>query len=277
MGTDSLAELPDPDGAELRDLVPRTSARVIYGILYKHRFDGITMQDVRRIAAPILAELGVAGEQEQLDRRKRDLHEHFIIKAVRRGKEVRHKLLGRRSTPRTLRGGVSQRLRYEVLQVGYCQKCGRRPPEVELVVDHIIPLNLGGTNDRENLQALCEECNAGKKDLFADYSASYGDKIRVAMAFSEPHRRIGELLKAFHPDAVPSDLLGAVASVQQFQEDWQKRTRELRAIGWDFEVEKRREKGRVRSFYRLTKAAPWPPGDIASEIRRRERAKKGNR
>src|SRR6266540_6841397 len=73
METSELGELPDPDGEELRNLVPRTSARVIYGILYRHRTEGITMQEVRRIAAPILAELGVAGEQEQLDRRKRDL------------------------------------------------------------------------------------------------------------------------------------------------------------------------------------------------------------
>ncbi|MCL5099991.1 MAG: HNH endonuclease [Candidatus Marsarchaeota archaeon] len=43
-----------------------------------------------------------------------------------------------------------------------CQYCGRKPPEVELEVDHVIPRALGGSNDISNLKTACRECNRGK-------------------------------------------------------------------------------------------------------------------
>jgi hypothetical protein len=43
-----------------------------------------------------------------------------------------------------------------------CAYCGRRPPEVTLEVDHIIPRAEGGTNDPENLTTACWDCNHGK-------------------------------------------------------------------------------------------------------------------
>lgn len=48
-----------------------------------------------------------------------------------------------------------------------CVKCGRSPSlnhAVELEVDHIKPVAKGGTNEIENLQTLCKDCNQGKKD-----------------------------------------------------------------------------------------------------------------
>lgn len=43
-----------------------------------------------------------------------------------------------------------------------CQYCGRTPPEVVLVCDHIRPVSSGGTNDQINLVTSCEACNQGK-------------------------------------------------------------------------------------------------------------------
>jgi hypothetical protein len=45
----------------------------------------------------------------------------------------------------------------------FCSMCGSRD---ELVVDHIIPVSVGGADDAvPNMQLLCVPCNAGKSDL----------------------------------------------------------------------------------------------------------------
>lgn len=44
-----------------------------------------------------------------------------------------------------------------------CQSCGQTQLEVQLTVDHIIPLARGGSNDISNLQTLCLKCNQRKR------------------------------------------------------------------------------------------------------------------
>ncbi|MEW6862414.1 HNH endonuclease signature motif containing protein [Trueperella pyogenes] len=41
-----------------------------------------------------------------------------------------------------------------------CERDGRITPAAE--VDHILPLDRGGTHDEENLQALCKPCHSAK-------------------------------------------------------------------------------------------------------------------
>lgn len=63
------------------------------------------------------------------------------------------------------RGTVTLRTRYEVLKRDKfrCKICGRSETDgVKLHVDHKISLADGGTDEIENLQTLCEECNLGK-------------------------------------------------------------------------------------------------------------------
>lgn len=62
------------------------------------------------------------------------------------------------------RKSLSKRTRFEVLKRdGFaCRYCGRRPPEVELVVDHVFPVASGGGNEMANLAAACRDCNLGK-------------------------------------------------------------------------------------------------------------------
>ncbi|HEX8657230.1 MAG TPA: HNH endonuclease signature motif containing protein [Hymenobacter sp.] len=52
-------------------------------------------------------------------------------------------------------------LRSEVLAAaGYqCEQCGNRN---KLTLDHIVARHIGGGNHRENLQCLCQKCNAAK-------------------------------------------------------------------------------------------------------------------
>jgi DnaD/phage-associated family protein len=59
---------------------------------------------------------------------------------------------------------ISNSLRFEIFQRDQhtCQCCGRQAPEVELEIDHLIPVARGGTDDFENLLTSCRECNSGK-------------------------------------------------------------------------------------------------------------------
>jgi len=61
---------------------------------------------------------------------------------------------------------LSKALRFEILaRDGFrCQYCGTGAKDTVLHVDHIKPLAKGGTNDHDNLQAACADCNHGKAD-----------------------------------------------------------------------------------------------------------------
>lgn len=57
---------------------------------------------------------------------------------------------------------IAKRLRYEILRRdGFaCRAC--HAADVPLVVDHVVPVSLGGATEPGNLQALCDPCNSGK-------------------------------------------------------------------------------------------------------------------
>jgi hypothetical protein len=62
---------------------------------------------------------------------------------------------------------ISAKLRYLILERdGFaCQCCGGKAPNVTLHVDHIIAVANGGSDDPENLRAVCITCNVGKSDM----------------------------------------------------------------------------------------------------------------
>lgn len=71
---------------------------------------------------------------------------------------------------------VSNQLRMEILERnGFtCQLCGRTGGDpdpsdpsrkVRLVIDHEIPAEQGGTNERSNLRVLCTACNQARSNI----------------------------------------------------------------------------------------------------------------
>lgn len=62
------------------------------------------------------------------------------------------------------RKSTGKRLRFEVFKRDHftCQYCGRQPPEVVLVCDHVVPVVEGGETSLDNLMTACEPCNQGK-------------------------------------------------------------------------------------------------------------------
>lgn len=263
------AELPllPPDSPELVDLLPSQTHVLIYGYLYERRNNPPTMVEVEEMVE------GFSGaRRSQTGRRLRDLRKWFHIPLERSGSRSVYVLKHRLPT-RAGEDGISPKIRGEVLSSQRCAQCGKTPSEdhVKLEVDHKIPRSWGGTDGIDNLQPLCVQCNHDKQAFFATMSP-FEEHIKAAAKHEEPHRRIGELLKAFSESnvEVPSQVVGAVASMHQYQEDWQKRMRELRVLGWDYVYRKERIDGRVQVFYRLTKYSNWPEGSIVAEIRRRE-------
>lgn len=67
---------------------------------------------------------------------------------------------------------VSKRLRFEILRRDNhaCRYCGRPAPDVELTVDHVVPVALGGSDDPTNLITACRDCNGGKTSSSPDSS-----------------------------------------------------------------------------------------------------------
>lgn len=68
---------------------------------------------------------------------------------------------------------LSKTLRFAILsRDGFkCRYCGRKPPEVELHVDHVQPKSLGGKDKESNLVAACRDCNGGKSDALVEDAA----------------------------------------------------------------------------------------------------------
>lgn len=228
---------------------------------------GLSITEIRKL-------LSLGGEEQQhLDRRMRDLDEEHNIERVRSEGATLYVYRGPREIPRQ-RGPIQKKVRGEVLlrANGACAMCGRTIAKhgITLQVDHIIPVEWGGSSEIENLQALCEEDNAAKKAYFAGFDQELMKKV---FAFPKVHQRIGQLLIALQPGYVESFLLGAVAG----QEDWQKRLRELRTLGWEIEVRKTKQpNGRVTSAYKVAK---WNQlsDDPAADIRRIEKERGSQR
>jgi hypothetical protein len=63
---------------------------------------------------------------------------------------------GSRTIPLSLRFQVLRRDDFR------CTYCGRRPPEVVLHIDHVVPWRDHGPTAFENLKTACRECNLGK-------------------------------------------------------------------------------------------------------------------
>ena len=215
------------------------------------------------------AALGIRPEEQvQFGRRRRDLHYYYQIDKKRLGKKTVYIYRGPLDAPRDA-APIDLKNRALALHAahGRCGMCGRtiEKDRVTLVVDHKIPRDWGGKTEPTNLWAICKECNQGKKNLFASVDSA---AMRSAIRHDSVHVRIGELLKgAGVGEAVPSHMIDIVAN----QDEWRKRLRELRYLGWDITaIRTHLPGGRFQSAYRLEKFTKWPP-DPTGWISRYER------
>lgn len=238
-------------------------------VLLKEHPEGISEGEMR-VALRMQPE-----EQIQFGRRRRDLHYYYRIDKKRIGKKTVYIYRGPLEVPRDATP-TDAKTRALVLHAahGRCGMCGRTIEKhgITLVVDHKIPREWGGKTETENLWAICEECNQGKKNLFSSVDSA---AMRSAIQHDSVHVRIGELLKgAGIGEPVPSHMIDIVAN----QDEWRKRLRELRYLGWEITALRTHlPGGRFQSAYRLDKFTEWPP-DPSGWIRQyeQERAKRNN-
>lgn len=268
--------LPLPDSPELVSLISEAETRAVYRVLHEAGETPLTMAEVRERVAVLTGKANL-----QLDRRLRSLRTYFRVPAERNpGRPQRFTYALRGWQPdadqRTARKSIRASDRALTFHTygNRCAACGRTPKDdhVKLVIDHKVPLELGGTNDPENLQPLCEEDNHAKQALFADHEEN-SEALRNSLGLPDVHLRIGELLKAMAGQDVPRELIALVAR-EENHGDPTKRLRELRALGWKIRNSKRKEGRRSLSFYRLERSEPWPPGGPKSAIAALERARK---
>jgi hypothetical protein len=236
----------------------------ILDLLRKHP-NGLTIYEIREKFPED------PGIQQHFDRRVRDLRRYYEVPLEQGGKYV---LRGTKSVAAADDGVINAKLRAEVLNAanGRCQMCGRTVADdgIKLQIDHKIPQTWGGPTIFENLWALCQLCNGGKRDFFSSFDS---DEMKKVVKLESVHARLAEILHLRMGEPVPSWVLQFVANVGDFQEDWQRRLRELRSVGIDYDYKRTRlPSGKVETTYTLTKWRPLSANHQA-EIKKAERSR----
>ena len=90
------------------------------------------------------------------------------------------------------RRSTGKRQRFEIFKRDHftCQYCGKQPPDVVLVVDHITPVCEGGDTSPENLITACETCNQGKAGVLLGQVPVRPD---ADLMYLELQQELGEL------------------------------------------------------------------------------------
>jgi len=123
------------------------------------------------------------------------------------------------------RKGISEKIRYQVLVRDNfrCKACGLGADNgVKLTIDHIRPVDWGGTNDMSNLLTLCEKCNRGKKAWVDSVPSQI---MKEVMDKSTVEQRIEALFDKFPNQDIPSTMIQLISKGAL---DWQRALRRIR-------------------------------------------------
>lgn len=125
-----------------------------------------------------------------------------------------------------IRKAIDSRLKYAVLQRdnSTCQRCGaniHNTPNVKLVIDHKIPVELGGETTIDNLWTLCSDCNGGKQAFFQDENA---EQVKCIMQLNSAGKRLKAYFDLYPNTVIEPFKLSSIANVR----DWERTLRLVR-------------------------------------------------
>jgi len=88
-----------------------------------------------------------------------------------------------------IRIGLSKKTRFDIFErdAFICRYCGKSPPDVKLVIDHVHPVCEGGTNEPANLITSCDICNSGKGPRILSKGSTDANDKRRAQEYLEQH------------------------------------------------------------------------------------------
>lgn len=137
---------------------------------------------------------------------------------------------------------VSKRLRYEVFKrdAHTCRYCGGTAPNVQLTVDHVVPVALGGGDQPDNLVTACADRNAGKSSVPADAPLVEGvadRQIQWGKAMEEAARiQAQDSDEARRATALFLEEWSYLTDPQLLPGDWEESIERLRQAGLEAET-----------------------------------------
>lgn len=237
--------------------------------LLKRHPQGLSVHELR-------AQIANPGAQQHFDRRIRNIRKQYVLEIRREGRDQFY-VLGPRLENPLISKPVPEKMRAAVIHAahGRCQMCGKTIEHdgIKLQADHKIPQSWGGTNERENLWALCEECNRGKRNFFKSLP---DDEMTEILGFDSVHERIANFLRIHIGEPVPDYMIETIANIKDQQHEWRKRLRELRypVIGLNIEMRRRRGAGGATQVDYILKNWKELPEDHKALIRQHEQKTK---
>ena len=125
---------------------------------------------------------------------------------------------------------ISPKLRFEILKRDNwtCRYCGANAPEFKLVIDHLIPVKAGGTDDYFNLVVACFDCNAGKSARKLDDHSIERQQTQITQEFASEVSRQAEVAGRYQ-EAMRQQAINARA----LREMWLYKTGENLGHAWD--------------------------------------------
>jgi len=110
--------------------------------------------------------------------------------------------MNRYQPPKRHRFTAAERREVYAKTDGYCAYCGCELPASKMQVDHVLPVDLGGTDDMANLLPACRSCNNYKSTLTLEKfrqavrhwptvlmrdSVTFRNAVRFGMVKPTPH------------------------------------------------------------------------------------------